>query len=191
MTDDQEEALAMSDRIAVMQQGKLIESRTPQSLCDHPQEAFTASFLGARTVIAGRSRDSVFEAEGLSCAEAPADAKAIILRAARLWISATPHGPLRLDGVVTSAIYLADDYEVEVDTLAEEWVNLHLSAPCMLAYAQQIYYSPTVKNLPIPADLQPKLVLGPDVAKLVDFDWDVVIRNQPAWTSRFNREIAG
>jgi putative spermidine/putrescine transport system substrate-binding protein len=75
--------------------------------------------------------------------------------------------------------------------LAEEWVNLHLSAPCMLAYAQQIYYSPTVKNLSIPADLQPKLVLGPDVAKLVDFDWDVVIRNQPAWTNRFNREIAG
>ena len=61
----------------------------------------------------------------------------------------------------------------------------------MLAYAQQIYYSPTVKNIAIPADLQPKLVLGPDVAKLVDFDWDVVIRNQPAWTSRFNREIAG
>ena len=120
VTHDQEEALAMSDRIAVMQQGKLIESGTPQALCDHPQEAFTASFLGARTVIAGRSRDSVFVAEGLSCAEAPADAKAIILRAARLWISATPHGPLRLDGMVTSAIYLADDYEVEVDTLAEE-----------------------------------------------------------------------
>jgi hypothetical protein len=48
-----------------------------------------------------------------------------------------------------------------------------------------------VKNLTIPAELQPKLVLGPDVAKLVDFDWDAVIRNQPAWTGRVNREIAG
>ncbi len=75
--------------------------------------------------------------------------------------------------------------------LAEEWVNLHLSAPCMMAYASDIYYSPTVRNLTIPADLQPKLVLGADVGKLVDFDWDLVIRNQPAWTSRFNREIAG
>jgi putative spermidine/putrescine transport system substrate-binding protein len=75
--------------------------------------------------------------------------------------------------------------------LAEEWVNLHLSAPCMLAYANEIYYSPTVKNLTIPAELQPKLVLGAEVGKLVDFDWDAVIRNQPAWTSRFNREIAG
>ncbi len=75
--------------------------------------------------------------------------------------------------------------------LAEEWVNLHLSAPCLTAYAQDIYYSPTVKNMTLPADLMPKLVTGAEVAKLVDFDWDVVIRNQPAWSSRFNREIAG
>jgi putative spermidine/putrescine transport system substrate-binding protein len=75
--------------------------------------------------------------------------------------------------------------------LAEEWVNLHLAASCMMAYASEIYYSPTVKNLQIPADLTTKLVTGADVAKLVDFDWDTVIRNQAAWTSRFNREIAG
>ncbi|MCA3324070.1 MAG: ABC transporter ATP-binding protein [Roseomonas sp.] len=118
VTHDQEEALAMSDRIAVMQQGKLIEVGTPQALCDHPQEAFTASFLGARSVIAGRSSNGIFEAPGLGCADAPAGAKAIILRAARLRLSETPNGPLRLGGVVTSAIYLGDDYEVEVETPA-------------------------------------------------------------------------
>lgn len=75
--------------------------------------------------------------------------------------------------------------------LAEEWVNLHLSEPCMLAYAEQIYYSPTVKNLNVPDALKPKLVLGSDAEKLVDFDWDVVIRSQPQWSSRFTREIAG
>lgn len=75
--------------------------------------------------------------------------------------------------------------------LAEEWVNLHLSEPCMLAYAEQIYYSPTVKNLNVPDALKPKLVLGPDAEKLVDFDWDVVIRSQPQWSGRFTREIAG
>lgn len=76
-------------------------------------------------------------------------------------------------------------------TLAEEWINLHLSEPCMLAYANEIYYSPTVKNLNIPDALKSKLVLGNEVDKLVDFDWDLVIKNQPAWTNRFNREIAG
>ena len=75
--------------------------------------------------------------------------------------------------------------------LAEEWINLHLSEPCMLAYANETYYSPTVKGLTIPDALKPKLVLGEDVGKLVDFDWDLVIKSQSAWSSRFNREIAG
>jgi putative spermidine/putrescine transport system substrate-binding protein len=75
--------------------------------------------------------------------------------------------------------------------LAEEWVNLHLSEPCLLAYAREIYYSPTVTTVAIPDDLKPKLVTGDQAKKLVDFDWDTVIRSQSAWSSRFNREIAG
>ncbi len=75
--------------------------------------------------------------------------------------------------------------------LAEEWINLHLAAPCQLAYAQQIYYSPTVKTLPMADDLKAKLIIGEQVGKLVDLDWDLIIKNQSAWTQRFNREIAG
>ena len=75
--------------------------------------------------------------------------------------------------------------------LAEEWINLHLSEPCMLAYAKEIYYSPTVSNLTIPPELASKLTTGEEAKKLVDFNWDLVIKNQPQWTSRFNREIAG
>lgn len=75
--------------------------------------------------------------------------------------------------------------------LVEAFVDLHLSEPCQMAYSREIYYSPTVRNLAIPADLAPKLVLGADVGKLVDFDWDHVISQQAAWTTRFNREIAG
>jgi putative spermidine/putrescine transport system substrate-binding protein len=75
--------------------------------------------------------------------------------------------------------------------LAEEWINLHLSPPCMLAYARETYYSPTVDNVNIPSDLKTKLVGPADAATLVDFNWDVVIRSQRAWAARFNREIAG
>lgn len=75
--------------------------------------------------------------------------------------------------------------------LAEEWVNLHLADECMLAYAREIYYSPTTKSVTVPEALKSKLVLGSGVNQLVDFDWDVLIRNQAAWSSRFNREIAG
>jgi len=76
--------------------------------------------------------------------------------------------------------------------LADAWVNLHLSPACQRAYAERIYYSPTVNNVDLPPDLAAKLVVGPAaVDKLVDFDWDVVIRNQARWSNRFTREIAG
>ena len=75
--------------------------------------------------------------------------------------------------------------------LAEEWINLHLSEPCVLAYARETYFSPTIDNVRIPDDLKSKLVSPGEAASLVDFDWSVVIHNQRAWTSRFNREIAG
>lgn len=75
--------------------------------------------------------------------------------------------------------------------LAEEWINLHLSEPCMLAYARETYYSPTVSNVVIPEELKGK-VMGPvDVAKMNDFDWNYINDNRSAWQSKYNREIAG
>ncbi|MNL83011.1 hypothetical protein D3C87_2105460 [compost metagenome] len=62
----------------------------------------------------------------------------------------------------------------------------------MLAYAEQIYYSPTVNNITVPDALKPKLIVGEEqVAKLVDFDWDVINANRSRWQARFDREIAG
>jgi putative spermidine/putrescine transport system ATP-binding protein len=118
VTHDQEEALAMSDRIAVMSAGKLVEVGTPQALCDAPRHPFTAGFLGARTVIAGATVDGVFAASGLSCAGAPPRAAAIVLRAARLTLSPSPEDPLDLAGVVGAATYLGDAWELDVDTAA-------------------------------------------------------------------------
>ncbi len=95
------------------------------------------------------------------------------------------------EGQAIAANYACITAGTRNQALAEAWINLHLSPACQLEYARTIYYSPTVTNVDIPADLAPKLVRGDAVARLVDFDWDVVIRNQPRWSSRFSREIAG
>ncbi|WP_342364022.1 ABC transporter ATP-binding protein [Terrarubrum flagellatum] len=118
VTHDQEEALAMSDRIGVMQGGRLVEIGRPMDLCDRPKAAFTASFLGARTVIAGSSRNGLFETPGLICREAPEGAKAIVLRAARLRLvgEGMTNGPLQLNGVMSACAFLGDSYEIDVDT---------------------------------------------------------------------------
>ncbi|MGF7163248.1 spermidine/putrescine transport system ATP-binding protein [Rhodoligotrophos appendicifer] len=46
VTHDQEEALAMSDRIAVMSNGKILQIGTPRDIYDRPSERFVADFIG-------------------------------------------------------------------------------------------------------------------------------------------------
>ena len=46
VTHDQDEALTMSDRIAVMHEGRIAQLGTPEELYDHPSNRFVASFIG-------------------------------------------------------------------------------------------------------------------------------------------------
>jgi putative spermidine/putrescine transport system ATP-binding protein len=117
VTHDQQEALAVSDRIAIMNEGRIVDIGTPEVLCDKPGDAFAAAFMGARTVIAGVTRDGVFEAAGLRCAGAPPDATSIVLRGPRLRLSGA-EGQLSISGRITSRTYLGDTFETEVETLS-------------------------------------------------------------------------
>ena len=54
ITHDQSEALAMSDRVAVMSDGLLQQVATPRELYDNPATAFVARFVGETNAIAGR-----------------------------------------------------------------------------------------------------------------------------------------
>jgi putative spermidine/putrescine transport system ATP-binding protein len=53
VTHDQEEALSMSDRIAVMRDGRIEQAGTPETLYARPRTAFTADFLGDANLFAG------------------------------------------------------------------------------------------------------------------------------------------
>ena len=54
VTHDQMEALTMSDHVAVMHGGVFVEAATPKELYLRPRSAFTATFLGADNLIAGK-----------------------------------------------------------------------------------------------------------------------------------------
>jgi spermidine/putrescine transport system ATP-binding protein len=54
VTHDQEEALTMSDRIAVMYQGKLLQVGTPREMYEEPQNRFVADFIGESNLLTGR-----------------------------------------------------------------------------------------------------------------------------------------
>ncbi|MEA2071162.1 MAG: ABC transporter ATP-binding protein [Asgard group archaeon] len=53
VTHDQEEAMEISDRILILNKGRIIEKGTPRSLYLRPQKAFTAKFLGIVNVLKG------------------------------------------------------------------------------------------------------------------------------------------
>jgi putative spermidine/putrescine transport system ATP-binding protein len=74
VTHDQEEALSMSDRIAVMQDGRIAQIGSPAELYEHPQSRFVAGFLGDSNVFSGRtiSSNELDSALGLLHVEAAA-----------------------------------------------------------------------------------------------------------------------
>jgi spermidine/putrescine transport system ATP-binding protein len=62
VTHDQEEALAMSDRIAVMSGGKILQVGTPWEIYDRPAERFVADFIGETNFLVGEVRSVEGEA---------------------------------------------------------------------------------------------------------------------------------
>ncbi len=54
VTHDQEEALTMSDRIAVMDRGRVLQVGTPRDIYDHPRNRFVANFIGDTNFLSGR-----------------------------------------------------------------------------------------------------------------------------------------
>lgn len=61
VTHDQEEALAMSDFIAVMKDGQVEQFGSPAELYDTPQSAFVAGFIGAQNFLSGRRSSNSLE----------------------------------------------------------------------------------------------------------------------------------
>ncbi len=56
VTHDQEEALSMSDRIAVMSGGRIAQCGPPEDIYEHPTEEFVAGFIGISNLLEGVSR---------------------------------------------------------------------------------------------------------------------------------------
>ena len=54
VTHDQTEAMAMSDRIAIMQSGKILQASTPNEIYERPQNRFVAEFIGSTNLLAGK-----------------------------------------------------------------------------------------------------------------------------------------
>ncbi|HKB25867.1 MAG TPA: ABC transporter ATP-binding protein [Methylomirabilota bacterium] len=66
VTHDQEEALSLSDRVAVMRDGKVLQLAPPKTLYERPADRFVADFVGTNNLIAGVCRGLT---DGVAAAE--------------------------------------------------------------------------------------------------------------------------
>ena len=92
VTHDQAEALALADRVAVMDRGRLVQAGPPRQVYDRPATRFVAEFLGAANILTGRrSGDGALECPAAACtlrgtAPLPEEATAVALRPERIRI---------------------------------------------------------------------------------------------------------
>ncbi len=69
VTHDQEEAMTMADRLAVMDAGRIVQLGTPEEVYEFPRTSFCAGFIGSTNMLQGELQDDYLR---LNCAEMPA-----------------------------------------------------------------------------------------------------------------------
>ncbi len=67
VTHDQEEAMTLASRIAVMDQGRFVQVGSPQEVYEYPSTRFVAEFVGSTTLFAGIVRESAPEGVLIVC----------------------------------------------------------------------------------------------------------------------------
>jgi iron(III) transport system ATP-binding protein len=127
VTHDQEEALSLSDRIAVLRDGRLADLGTPEELYLRPRDAFTAAFIGRTRclpcrVVARDATGTLVETSfgTLRCAGAAPDGQVQFMVRPEHILLGAPSGPAlnRFDGVVEEARFAGRTiaYAVRVGT---------------------------------------------------------------------------
>lgn len=125
VTHDQSEALTMSDRIIVMNQGLIQQMGDPKSIYDEPQNAFVADFIGESNIIDGLMRaDCLVEIRGraVPCVDTgfeKDEAVDVVIRPEDLTI--VPEGEGFTDGLATDVIYQGAYYDIRVQQEGYEW----------------------------------------------------------------------
>ncbi|MDQ0323047.1 ABC-type Fe3+/spermidine/putrescine transport system ATPase subunit [Pararhizobium capsulatum DSM 1112] len=131
VTHDQQEALALADRIAVMNEGRIEQFDTPEKIYRWPETRFVASFVGATNLLEGHitgkdvgenrlrietKRCGTFIARAHSefiAASRIGDTAAVVIRPEDLNLAPAGQG---LTATVKELTFLGDSYEVSVET---------------------------------------------------------------------------
>ena len=126
VTHDQEEALAMSDTVVVMNEGIIQQIGTPQDIYNEPENAFVADFIGESNILDGIMKKdflAVINGREFECLDSgfnPNERVDIVIRPEDVDIVPLDKG--MLEGEVTSVTFLGVHYEIIVDVCGFKWM---------------------------------------------------------------------
>jgi putative spermidine/putrescine transport system ATP-binding protein len=134
VTHDQEEALAIADRVVVMDAGRICEVGTPAAIYNRPASAFTAGFIGSNNILEGtvlscnpaevRCGQQVLRVASIDGAE-PGAAVSVIIAAEALRLDAiNPTEGNQIEGKITLKTFHGPLTRVEVSAAAQRWLAL-------------------------------------------------------------------
>lgn len=133
VTHDQEEALAMSDEIFVMNDGQVLQSGTPVDIYDEPINHFVANFIGESNILPGKMLKDFevqFVGKSFECADAGMrlnEKVEVVLRPEDLDITTPEQGKLVVK--VDTQLFRGDHFEiVGYDEDGNEWL-IHSTNP--------------------------------------------------------------
>ncbi|HWC10483.1 MAG TPA: ABC transporter ATP-binding protein [Acidimicrobiales bacterium] len=113
VTHDQEEALSLADRVAVMDAGRVVQVGRPEEVYRHPASAFVARFVGDAALVAGTSDGTAVDTPLGRLPLLPGTAAGAVLAVVRpeaVRLTAEPGGAAR----VVAATYFGHDQLVEI-----------------------------------------------------------------------------
>lgn len=133
VTHDQEEALAMSDEIFVMNNGEIQQSGTPIDIYDEPINRFVADFIGESNIVSGRIIEDYlveFTGKQFQCVDGgfyPNEKVDIVIRPEDLELTTMEKGKLSV--TVDTQLFRGVHYELSTyDTDGNEWL-VHSTKP--------------------------------------------------------------
>ena len=120
VTHDQEEALTMSDRIAVLAHGRIQQIGAPSALYQSPANLFTADFLGESNLLPvtlDGTTARLADGQSFAC-QKPRGEATLLLRPEALSLT-PPEGPaLSFSGTIRETYYTGKDHQIALETAA-------------------------------------------------------------------------
>jgi iron(III) transport system ATP-binding protein len=126
VTHDQEEALAVSDKVIVMDNAVIAQEGAPEDLYERPRSRFLADFIGEANLIEGKREGDAFLSGGVRLAigpvKGPADAGVLALRPDRIALALAAGSPIK----VARRAYVGHSREY---TLSAPWGEMLVVRP--------------------------------------------------------------